>query len=77
LLLYNRAKGLHSRQHNKRALNAFERRRIVPVSIDQLHALVCPLRRFLTIAHKCSHLFALLQQKPRGGAANISGNSRD
>ena len=71
----------YSRQHNKRALNTFERRRygcrIVPVSMHQLHALVCPLRRFLAIAHKCSHLFALFQQMARGSAPYFSSNAHD
>ena len=68
-------------QHNKCAFNTFEGRRygcrIVPVPIHQLHALVCPFRRFLAIAHKCSQLFALFQQMPRGGAANFSGDAHD
>jgi len=65
----------YSRQHHKRARNTFERRRygfrIVPVSLYQLHALVCPPRRFCTIAHKCSYRFSLLQQMTRGGAAHF------
>jgi hypothetical protein len=45
--------------------------------VDQPHALVCPLRRLFAIAHKCLHLFALLQQVPRGGAPNFSSNAHD
>ncbi|HEY6466358.1 MAG TPA: DUF3738 domain-containing protein [Candidatus Acidoferrales bacterium] len=43
--------------------------------VPELHTLVCPLRRFLGIARKCSHLLALLQQMPRGGAANFSSET--
>jgi hypothetical protein len=65
LLLCNQRGCPYGRQHNKRAVNTFERRRyrcrIVPVSIHQLHALVAhfaAFSRLRTSARTCLPYFS-------------------
>jgi hypothetical protein len=67
-------------QHDERAIDAFERpldgRRIVPIAIDQFHALVRPARRFLAIADQRAHFLAVCQQMFCRCAAHLSRDSR-